>query len=104
MQDDGDALRFRADLPEGRDQDQALGNVRAGLVRGASLEMTVSKQSSSKRCLRRAAAVRDLEAQVLRLSLVDDGAYSQAADQAARAAGGDCSAGPQPPASTLAGE
>ena len=79
-QDDVDALRFRADLPEGRDQDQALGNVRAGLVRGASLEMTVSKQKLlEKDPFDGLPLFEILEAQVIRLSLVDDGAYPQAA-------------------------
>ena len=43
-EDDDDALRFRTELSDGARQDQALQDVRAGLLRGASLEFMPEKE------------------------------------------------------------
>ena len=60
-QDDEDALRFRAELSKGPRQDQALMDVRAGLVRGASLEFKPSKEKLLETDETKGAALRDSE-------------------------------------------
>ena len=78
-QDDEDALRFRANLTEGPRQDQMLMDVRAELVRGASMEFKPSKEKLLETDETLGPLFEILEAQVVRLSLVDDGAYPQSA-------------------------
>ena len=78
-QDDEDALRFRAKLTEGPRQDQMLMDVRAELVRGASMEFKPSKEKLLETDETLGPLFEILEAQVVRLSLVDDGAYPQSA-------------------------
>ena len=78
-QDDDDALRFRATLTEGPRQDQALLDVRSELLRGASLEFPPPKYKTLEIDSEKGPLMEILEAHVLRLSLVDDGAYPQSA-------------------------
>ena len=78
-QDDEDALRFRVELTDGARQDQARQDVRSGLVRGASLEFKPSKEKLLETDEKLGPLFEILEAQVVRLSLVDDGAYPQSA-------------------------
>ena len=78
-QDDEDALRFRVELTDGARQDQARQDVRSGLVRGASLEFKPSKEKLLETDETEGPLFEILEAQVVRLSLVDDGAYPQSA-------------------------
>ena len=77
--DDEDALRFRVELTDGARQDQARQDVRSGLVRGASLEFKPSKEKLLETDEKLGPLFEILEAQVVRLSLVDDGAYPQSA-------------------------
>ena len=76
-QEDDDALRFRAELSKGPRQDQALMDVRAGLVRGASLEFKPTKERLLETDAAKGPLFEITEASVVRLSLVDDGAYPQ---------------------------
>ena len=71
FEDSPDALRFRSELSAGMRQDQALEDIRSGLLRGASLEFIPKADivDSKKE------TIEITEARVLRLSLVDDGAY-----------------------------
>ena len=78
-QDDEDALRFRVELTDGARQDQARQDVRSGLVRGASLEFKPTKEKLLETDETLGPLFEILEAQVVRLSLVDDGAYPQSA-------------------------
>ena len=84
--DDGsDALRFSSVLTEGARQDQALADVHGKLVRGASLEFVIDKFEDdipSK-------TSEITGAHVIRLSLVDDGAYPKSKIKAAKRAD-DC--------------
>ena len=83
-EDGSDALRFRSVLTEGARQDQALADVRGKLVRGASLEFVIDKFEDdipSK-------TSEITGARVIRLSLVDDGAYPKSKIKAAKRA--DC--------------
>ena len=78
-QDDEDALRFRADLTEGARQDQMLKDVRSKLFRGASMEFKPTKEKLLETDEVKGPLFEILAAQVVRLSLVDDGAYPQSA-------------------------
>ena len=78
-QDDDDALRFRSTLTEGPRQDQMLMDVSAKLVRGASIEFKPTKEKLIENDETEGPLFEILEAQVIRLSLVDDGAYPQSA-------------------------
>ena len=78
-QNDEDALRFRTELSAGPRQDQALMDVRAGLVRGASLEFKPTKEKLLETDEEKGPLFEIMQAQVIRLSLVDDGAYPQSA-------------------------
>ena len=83
-EDGSDALRFRSVLTEGARQDQALADVRGKLVRSASLEFVIDKYEDdipSK-------TSEITGARVIRLSLVDDGAYPKSKIKAAKRA--DC--------------
>ena len=73
--DDEDALRFRVTLPPGMAQDQALSDVSHGLLRGASLEFIPSKEKPIE--LGDSPLYEITEGRVLRLAIVDDGAYPQ---------------------------
>ena len=75
--EDEDALRFRCELTEGARQDQVLSDVDAGLLRGASLEFVPKREKMVEWDDEKGALYEILDAQVLRLSLVDDGAYPQ---------------------------
>lgn len=68
-QDDEDAMRFRSRFIEGAAQDQALADIRAGLLRGASIEFVPVRDRSEDDL------IEILEAKLLRVSVVDDGAY-----------------------------
>ena len=78
-QDDEDALRFRVKLTDGARQDQARQDVRSGLVRGASLEFKPKREKLLETDETLGPLFEILEAKVVRLSLVDDGAYPQSA-------------------------
>ena len=78
-QDDDDAMRFRAEIAAGPRGDQALQDVRSGLLRGASLEFRPSKERLLEKDEKKGPLFEIMEAQVIRLSLVDDGAYPQSA-------------------------
>ena len=78
-QDDDDAMRFRAEIAAGPRGDQALQDVRSGLLRGASLEFRPSKERLLEKDEGKGPLFEIMEAQVIRLSLVDDGAYPQSA-------------------------
>ena len=75
--DDDDALRFRAELSVGSRQDQALMDVRSGLLRGASLEFPPPRYRTLEMDQKNGPLLEIMEAMVRRLSLVDDGAYPQ---------------------------
>ena len=77
--DDEDALRFRTELTDGARQDQMLKDVRSKLVRGASIEFKPTKEKLIEKDETEGPLFEILEAQVIRLSLVDDGAYPQSA-------------------------
>ena len=79
-----EALRFQSDLTEGARQDQALADVRGKLVRGASLEFVIDKYEDD--IPNRTSEITG--ARVIRLSLVDDGAYPKSKIKAAKRA--DC--------------
>ena len=75
-QDDEDAMRFRATFPPGARQDQTLGDMAAGLWRGASLEFIPKRQKPVE--MGDNPVVEIVEAKLLnRLAIVDDGAYPQ---------------------------
>ena len=76
-QDDEDALRFRTELSEGARQDQALQDIRAGLLRGASMEFQIKREKLLETDDEKGALYEVLKAAVFRNSLVDDGAYPQ---------------------------
>ena len=76
-QDDDDALRFRTKLSDGARQDQALQDVRSGLLRGASLEFMPEKERLLETDTEKGPLYEIVKAKVMRLSLVDDGAYPQ---------------------------
>ena len=78
-QDDEDALRFRAVLTEGARQDQMLKDVDSKLFRGASMEFKPKREKLLETDEILGALFEIQEAQVIRLSLVDDGAYPQSA-------------------------
>ena len=78
-QDAEDALRFRATVTAGPRGDQALMDVRSGLLRGVSLEFRPGKHRVLEQYAKKGPLVEIMEAQVIRLSLVDDGAYPQSA-------------------------
>ena len=73
--DDEDALRFKVSMTPGGVQDQALADVQHGLLRGASLEFVPQREKPVE--MGDDPMVEVLEAKVLRLALVDDGAYPQ---------------------------
>ena len=75
--EDDDALRFRCELTEGARQNQVLADVDSGLLRGASLEFIPKRELLISTDDKKGDLYEILEAQVLRLSLVDDGAYPQ---------------------------
>ena len=75
--EDDDALRARCEMPEGMRQDQALGDVKAGTLRGMSLEFYVRCERLIEMDDEKGDLYEIQDAQVLRLSLVDDGAYSE---------------------------
>ena len=73
-----DALRFRTELSDGARQDQALQDVRSGLLSGASLEFMPEKEAALGNRQGEGSALRDHEGEGdTALSLVDDGAYPQ---------------------------
>ena len=75
-----DALGFMATLTKGSSlAEEALVRVEGGTLRGASLEMKVLKQKLLETDETEGPLFEILEAQVVRLSLVDDGAYPQSA-------------------------
>ena len=76
-QDDDDALRFRTELSDGARQDQALLDVQFGLLRGASLEFMPEKEVLLETDEKKGPLYEIKKAKVIRLSLVDDGAYPQ---------------------------
>ena len=76
--DNEDALGFRATLTKGSSlADEAFVRVEGGTLRGASLEMKLLKQRMIEKDETEWPLFEILEAQVVRLSLVDDGAYPQ---------------------------
>ena len=83
-EDGSDALRFSSALTEGARQDQALADVRGKLVRGASLEFVIDKFEDD--IPNKTSEI--TRARVIRLSLVDDGAYPKSKIKAAKRA--DC--------------
>ena len=83
-EDSSDALRFRSVLSDGARQDQALADVRGKLVRGASLEFVIDKYEDD--IPNKASEITG--ARVIRLSLVDDGAYPKSKIKANKRA--DC--------------
>ena len=76
-QDDDDALRFRTELSDGARQDQALQDVRAGLLRGASMEFQVRRERLLETDKEKGPLYEVMKAAIFRNSLVDDGAYPQ---------------------------
>ena len=79
-EDGEDALGFRATLTKGSAlADEALVRVAGGTLRGASLEMRPGKHRVLEHDAKQGPLVEIMEAQVIRLSLVDDGAYPQSA-------------------------
>ena len=73
-------LGFRAQLTKGSSlADEALVRVEGGTLRGASLEMKPTKEKLLEMDEKLGPLFEILEAQVVRLSLVDDGAYPQSA-------------------------
>ena len=84
--DASDALRFRSVLPEGDRQNQALSDVRGKLVRGASLEFVVDKYEDD--IPNKTSEITG--ARVIRLSLVDDGAYPKSKVKVAKRAECGC--------------
>ena len=81
-EDSADALRFRSVLTEGGRQDQALADVRGKLVRGASLEFVIDKYEDDIQ--NKTSEITG--AHVIRLSLVDDGAYPKSKIKASKRA------------------
>ena len=76
LEDDADALRMQAVLPETRLANEVLSEVRAGLLRSLSVEFSALKERVD-------AGVRVVQTAMLTgLSVVDDGAYSSATIQA----------------------
>lgn len=75
-QDDDDAMRFRSTLADGARQDQALRDIASGLLRGASLEF-IPRETADAGKDPDEQIMEVKRATVLRLSLVDDGAYPQ---------------------------
>ena len=73
--DDEDAMRFRFAVAETPRGDQALADVRAGLLRGASVEMRPVKRRPIELSENDKPLIEIVEAVMLRYSLVDDGAY-----------------------------
>ena len=70
LQDDDDSLRFIAELPDTPRAAQALADVKAGLLRGASVAMEVTRERWEE------GALRVIEkARIVAVSLVDSGAY-----------------------------
>ena len=78
-QDDEDALRFSADLTPGPRQDQALLDVRNGLFRGASIELKRQQDRIVEMDSENGPLVEIMKGKIVRVSLVDDGAYPQSA-------------------------
>ena len=84
-EDSSDALRFRSDLTEGSAlSDEALARIAGGTVRGASLEFVIDKYEDD--IPHKSSEITG--ARVIRLSLVDDGAYPKSKIKAAKRA--DC--------------
>lgn len=80
LTDTPEGLEFRAELPDTPRADQALADVRAGLLAGASVEFLAVRETA-------AAGVRVIQAARLAgLSLVDSPAYPDAQVQAREAA------------------
>ena len=76
LQDSDEALTFTADLPDTPRASQALADVRAGLLRGASIAMEVTKE-------RWEGTLRIIErGRIVAVSLVDSGAYPQSVIEA----------------------
>ena len=71
LEDDADSLRFTATLPDTPRAAQAMADVRAGLLRGASVAMEVMRE-------RFEGTLRVIEkARIVAVSLVDSPAYPQ---------------------------
>ena len=88
-QDDKDALRLSAKLPDGMRQDQALADINSGLLRGLSLEFVPVKDRRIPADDNEKADVWEIEeARVIRCSVVDDGAYPKS--KVAQRAGCGC--------------
>lgn len=76
LADEADGLMFRAELPETPRAEQALADVRAGLLRGASVEFVAVRETV-------AGGVRVIrQARLVGLSLVDTPAYPDAGIEA----------------------
>ena len=77
-EDGEDALGFRATLTKGSSlADEALVRVEGGTIRGVSLEFRPGKHRVLEQDADKGPLIEIMEAQVIRLSLVDDGAYPQ---------------------------
>ena len=75
--DDEDALRWSADITSGPRQDQAILDVRNGLLRGASIEFKRQKDRIVSMDAEKGPLIEIMKGSVVRVSLVDDGAYPQ---------------------------
>ena len=78
-QDDDDALRVSADLAPGPRQDQALSDVRNGLFRSFSMEFKRVQDRIVSMDAENGPLIEIMKGIVVRVSLVDDGAYPQSA-------------------------
>ena len=79
-QEHEDYLGFRAQLTKGSSlADEALVRVEGGTLRGASLEFIPEKEKLLETDTEKGPLYEIVKAQVVRLSLVDDGAYPQSA-------------------------
>ena len=82
-QEHEDYLGFRAQLTEGSSlADEALVRVEGGTLRGASLEFMPEKEKLLETDTEKGPLYEIVKAQVVRLSLVDDGAYPQSSIKA----------------------
>ena len=84
-EDSPEALRFRCEFPMGDRQDQMLVDVRAGTVRGASIEFAIDKYEED--IPNKTETV--IKGRLIRCSLVDDGAYPKSKIKANKRAA-DC--------------
>ena len=76
-QEDEDALRFSSELAAGPRQDQALLDVRNGLLRGASIEFKNAHDRLVSMDAEQGPLIEIMRGLVVRVSLVDEGAYPQ---------------------------